>query len=57
MELQRLCAEAYERKNLPVRLIGVGVRFIDLRKTSAFFQLELFNNHMNSIPTVSSKGL
>ncbi|HCS65088.1 MAG TPA: DNA polymerase IV [Cellvibrio sp.] len=43
MELQSLCAEAYERKNLPVRLIGVGVRFIDLRETNAFFQLELFN--------------
>lgn len=47
MELQSLCAEAYERKHLPVRLIGVGVRFIDLRETSAFFQLELFNNHTN----------
>lgn len=43
MELQSLCAEAYERKNLPVRLLGVGVRFIDLRESNAFFQLELFN--------------
>jgi DNA polymerase IV len=44
MELQSLCAEAYERKNMPVRLIGVGVRFIDLRERNAFFQLELFNS-------------
>jgi DNA polymerase-4 len=43
MELQSLCTEAYERKNLPVRLLGVGVRFIDLRESSSFFQLELFN--------------
>jgi len=44
MELQSLCAEAYERKNLPVRLLGVGVRFIDLQESNAFFQLELFNS-------------
>lgn len=43
VELQSLCAEAYGRKNLPVRLIGVGVRFIDLREGNSFFQLELFN--------------
>ncbi|HSC69048.1 MAG TPA: DNA polymerase IV [Cellvibrio sp.] len=56
MELQSLCAEAYERKNLPVRLLGVGVRFIDLRENNEFLQLELFktdrqfvaeNNFMN----------
>lgn len=44
MELQSLCAEAYGRKNLAVRLLGVGVRFIDLRESNAFFQLELFNS-------------
>jgi len=43
MELQSLCEEAYGRKSSPVRLLGVGVRFIDLRETNAFFQLELFN--------------
>jgi DNA polymerase-4 len=42
-ELQNLCAEAYGRKNLPVRLIGVGVRFIDLQEGNSFVQLELFN--------------
>lgn len=41
-ELHSLCVEAYERKNLPVRLLGVGVRFIDLRESQRFFQLELF---------------
>jgi DNA polymerase-4 len=44
MELQSLCEEAYGRKNLPVRLLGVGVRFIDLRENNSFSQLELFNN-------------
>lgn len=43
-ELQSLCSEAYSRKNMPVRLLGVGVRFIDLREQREFFQLPLFNN-------------
>lgn len=44
-ELQNLCSDAYERKNMPVRLLGVGVRFIDLRVDNNFLQLELFNSH------------
>lgn len=43
LELQSLCEEAYGRKKIPVRLIGLGVRFIDLRESNRFFQLELFN--------------
>lgn len=42
-ELQSLCAEAYERKAMPVRLIGVGVRFIDLREGKELLQLPLFS--------------
>lgn len=42
-ELQSLCAEAYERKHLPVRLLGVGVRFIDLREGNELLQLPLFS--------------
>ncbi|RYE56008.1 MAG: DNA polymerase IV [Sphingobacteriales bacterium] len=41
-ELQELCKEAYARSNISVRLLGVGVRFIDLREDNAFFQLDLF---------------
>lgn len=41
-ELQSLCVEAHARTALPVRLLGVGVRFIDLREDAAFFQLDLF---------------
>lgn len=41
-ELQELCMEAHARFMLPVRLLGVGVRFIDLREDKAFFQLDLF---------------
>jgi DNA polymerase-4 len=43
VDLQELCKEAYARKNMPVRLLGVGVSFIDLREDQAFFQLDLFN--------------
>lgn len=38
-----LCSEAYQRKEMPVRLLGVGVRFIDLRENNRFVQLELFS--------------
>jgi len=27
---------------LPVRLLGVGVRFVDLREDQPFYQLDLF---------------
>lgn len=54
MELQNLCAEAYERKSLPVRLIGVGVRFIDLRESSRLLQLELFNSDQYFMQTECS---
>lgn len=38
-----LCRDAYSRLSLPVRLLGVGVRFVDLREDRAFHQLELFS--------------
>lgn len=56
MELQSLCAEAYGRKNLPVRLLGVGVRFIDLRESSEFLQLELFGKNNYRLPTIAELG-
>ncbi len=40
---QELCQEAFERGNRPVRLLGVGVRFVDLREDQAFYQLDLFS--------------
>ncbi len=43
LELQCLCEEAYARVAMPVRLLGVGVRFVDLREDNAFFQLDLFS--------------
>lgn len=42
-ELQSLCTEAYERKSMPVRLLGVGVRFIDLQEGNELVQLPLFS--------------
>lgn len=41
-QFEQLCREACERKELPVRLLGVGVRFIDLREDRPFYQLDLF---------------
>lgn len=38
-----LCEEAFPRGNRPVRLLGVGVRFVDLREDQAFYQLDLFS--------------
>jgi len=40
--LNELCREAHSRKDLPVRLLGVGVSFIDLLTDRQFNQLELF---------------
>lgn len=37
-----LCEEAFARGNRPVRLVGVGVGFVDLREDQAFYQLDLF---------------
>lgn len=37
-----LCEQAFARGKRPVRLIGVGVRFVDLREDKAFYQLDLF---------------
>ncbi len=41
-EFQPLCRDAYMRKEAPVRLLGVGVRFVDLREDQSFYQLDLF---------------
>lgn len=37
-----LCTEAYERRGEPVRLLGLGVRLVDLRQDATQLQLELF---------------
>lgn len=37
-----LCRNAYSRSEQPVRLLGVGVRFVDLDEDRAFHQLDLF---------------
>jgi DNA polymerase-4 len=41
-DFQQLCRDAYARKESPVRLLGVGVRFVDLREDQPFYQLDLF---------------
>lgn len=43
-DYQALCSQAFERGNhRPVRLLGVGVRFVDLREDQAYYQLDLFD--------------
>jgi DNA polymerase IV len=42
LEFQQLCRDAYARQEKPVRLLGVGVRFVDLREDQPFYQLDLF---------------
>jgi DNA polymerase-4 len=39
---QLLLEEAWQRKARPVRLIGLGVRFVDISKPSLARQLVLF---------------
>ena len=39
---EELCIQAWERGGRPVRLIGVGVRFLDTRDEGMAVQLELF---------------
>ena len=39
---QNLCNEAWDRGDLPVRLLGIGVRFVDTRADGRAMQLELF---------------
>jgi DNA polymerase-4 len=39
---EELCIQAWERGGRPVRLIGVGVRFLDTRDEGRAVQLELF---------------
>ena len=37
-----LCDQAWERGGRPVRLLGIGVRFVDTREQQSAMQLELF---------------
>lgn len=41
---RELCAEAYARQGGAVRLLGLGVRFVDLREDRAYYQLPLFGD-------------
>ncbi|MGB1245702.1 MAG: DNA polymerase thumb domain-containing protein, partial [Porticoccaceae bacterium] len=38
----QLCDQAWERGSRPVRLLGIGVRFVDTREQQSAMQLELF---------------
>jgi DNA polymerase-4 len=41
-DYRSLCGEAYQRREMPVRLLGLGVRLVDLAQRDVQRQLELF---------------
>lgn len=42
-----LCSEAYQRRDLPVRLLGLGVRLVDLQGNTSQRQFDLFDSEDN----------
>ena len=52
---ENLLREALGRKNLAVRLLGIGVRFIDEREDDKIIQLELFEKYPEFFPGLSKK--
>lgn len=50
IEYEELISEAIKRKNLPVRLLGIGVRFVDEREEDEAIQLELFEKFPELMP-------
>ena len=49
-----LLGEGFARRELPVRLIGVGVRFVDLNEQGNPDQLELFDENGKPMPSTLS---
>ena len=47
-DYKMLCEEAWQRGAIPVRLLGIGVRLIDL--TDASGQMDLFEGDMEQQP-------
>lgn len=54
-EYEALIADAVQRKKLPVRLLGIGVRFVDEREEQEAIQLELFEKFPELIPPTLKK--
>lgn len=50
-DYQSLMEEAFERGQRPVRLLGVGVRFVDLNEDEDFVQLDIFKDLKKLYPT------
>jgi DNA polymerase-4 len=49
-EFEELIADAVQRKNLPVRLLGIGVRFVDEKEVDEAIKLELFEKFPELMP-------
>ncbi|MGH1370535.1 MAG: DNA polymerase IV [Cellvibrionaceae bacterium] len=50
-DYQSLMEEAFERGQRPVRLLGIGVRFVDLNEDEDFVQLDIFKDLKKLYPT------
>lgn len=50
-DYRSLLEEAFERGLRPVRLLGVGVRFVDLKEDEDFVQLDIFKDLKKLYPT------
>lgn len=50
-DYQSLMEEAFDRGQRPVRLLGVGVRFVDLNEDEDFVQLDIFKDLKKLYPT------
>ncbi len=50
-DYKKLLQEAFERGNRPVRLLGIGVRFVDLKEDEDFVQLDIFQDLRRLYPT------
>lgn len=50
-DYQSLMEEAFDRGQRPVRLLGIGVRFVDLNEDEDFVQLDIFKDLKKLYPT------
>lgn len=54
-EYEDLISDAVQRKNLAVRLLGIGVRFVDEKEEDEAIQLELFEKFPELLPETLKK--
>lgn len=55
-DYRELMEEAVSRGDRPVRLLGIGVRFVDLREDSEAAQLDLFEHNVSALANIASEN-